>query len=175
MCRFESESGEGANVGGGGGGNNGGGGGGGGNGYCAGTNGALTTHDEDVPCGSRFTINCGVRRGEKGCIRSMHHPQSCIPALFKSSDYFTVSQSPESLVVKMFCLCRIREAKYSCAAIGRAASTVSSDGIAFFIDRCDYKPHCTITVGPDLDADPQCNGEQSQKRAKSILITDMVF
>ena len=93
MCRFESESGEGANVGGGG--NNGGGGGGGGNGYCGGTNGAVSTHNEDVPCGTRFTINCA-----KGCIRSMHHPQSCIPALFKSSDYFTVSQSPESLVVK---------------------------------------------------------------------------
>ena len=135
--------------------------------YCPGD---FTTHDEEIPCGKRFTINCA-----KGCIRSMHHPQSCIPALFKSSDYFTVSQSPKCLVVKIFCLCRIREAKYSCAAIGRAASTVSSDGIAFFIDRCDYKNHCTITVGPDLDADPQCNGEQSQKRAKSILITDMVF
>ena len=73
MCRFESESGEGANVGGGGGGNTGGGGGGGG-GYCAGRNGALTTHDEEIPCGSRFTINCA-----KGCIRSTYHPQSCIP------------------------------------------------------------------------------------------------
>ena len=138
--------------------------------YCLGGNGAVTTHDEDIPCGKRFTINCGGN----GCIRSMHHPQSCIPALFKYSDYFTVSQSPKCLVVKIFCLCRIKEAKYSCAAIGRAASTVSSIA-RYAIDNCQEKPHCTITVGPELDADPRCNGEQSQKRVKSILITDMVF
>ena len=129
--------------------------------YCPGD---FTTHDEEIPCGKRFTINCA-----KGCIRSMHHPHLKLNIV--TIDYF---QSPKCFVVKIFCLCRIREAKYSCAAIGRAASTVSSDGIAFFIDRCDYKNHCTITVGPDLDADPQCNGEKSQKRAKSILITDMV-
>ena len=80
MCRFESEA---ANVGGGGGGNTGGGGGGGGDGYCQGGNGAVTTHNEDIPCGSRFTINCA-----KGCIRSMHYPQNCIAALAK---YITLS------------------------------------------------------------------------------------
>ena len=134
--------------------------------YCLGGNGAVTTHDEDIPCGKRFTINCGGN----GCIRSMHHPQSCIPALFKYSDYFTVSQSPKCLVVKIFCLCRIKEAKYSCQAVGRQAS--NADSMAS-MDRCNEKSHCSITVGPELDPDPQCNGEQTQKRLKSILTTDM--
>ena len=73
--------------------------------------------------------------------------------------------------VKIFCFCRIKEAKYSCAAIGRAGSTVSSMAS---MDRCNEKSHCSITVGPELTPDPQCNGEQSEKRLKSILITEMV-
>ena len=72
-------------------------------------------------------------------------------------------------VVKIICLCRIKEAKYSCAAIGRQQSTVSSMDS---MDRCNEKSHCSITVGPELTPDPQCNGEQSEK---SVLITtDMV-